>query len=657
MYFSGVVTGFQLSFTTTLPVSLGAWSHATSATNATLSTGCALSMTTTANAAVGNLTFTNGANLNASVSSGFVAEACVFENVLANIGPVLILSDSASLQFNKCIFSSAQSALPLVSHPSSASGTWSDMTFSNCQLTVSTGGIFNAGAITNLLMNSSTVHAAANDAAIIFINVATISTFKLHASTFVGATPTSSGNASPQPQLTIATSASIEFSESSHFEGLKVDAPSITGSFTISDCTFTDVELSSHLPSNMWTGVKIRQPTTASSVTLYGSSASFQDVDFSSSVASSSATSPAFVVSRPSGDAITIVVAPDRHFSVSKLVVSPNTTLYVANLEVTDSIYCSDAIAPASIAIQSTNTTWNFHSINITNTAILFYSITRFIYTPSEPSKGIVQIAASKIASSPPLISIAWPNASSPPTYMKKYPIFSGDANMGLTPGQEIPVQVVQPDYLYNVSYDIVPFLSFVSHYMAPPSNPISTPTTCDAPIGFQCAPGGGYFSPGPISQPSIILPPNAGVIPVYGNITVYDSIAFSGTGTSIVSYGCVQTPGISIELTKGSTLPKGSVTLITQDSNCTKHINALPVTIKSNTKDSCKKTTVKEDPNAPTNTFAVIFTVDSSSCNTKWIILGSVLGAIIVITTALALVFAFNDKARQCIRPYSDGR
>jgi hypothetical protein len=68
-----------------------------------------------------------------------------------------------------------------------------------------------------------------------------------------------------------------------------------------------------------------------------------------------------------------------------------------------------------------------------------------------------------------------------------------------------------------------------------------------------------------------------------------------------------------------------------------------------------CKKVTARrDDANSNASTLAVLFVVDSSKCNNEWIILGSVLGALVLIVLIVALVFTFNDRARNCVRPYS---
>jgi hypothetical protein len=225
------------------------------------------------------------------------------------------------------------------------------------------------------------------------------------------------------------------------------------------------------------------------------------------------------------------------------------------------------------------------------------------------------------------------------------------------------PVPLTSPDYIApahtphvagDCSYLVTPPPIVIT---GPPSlSPIIQPSSsssCPAvlPLGFICV-GGSVFAPTNIDALTVSLPPNSGIIQINGSLNIGSTLTFVGLGSTINASGCVDVPEVVIELQAGEKTKSGPVTLITQSNGCSKSLANTLVKVKD-AKSSCKKTKAKNNQSTQSQ-LIVVFEIDSTSCNTKWIILGSVLGAVLIITVVLALVFSLNDRARECIRPYS---
>jgi hypothetical protein len=185
---------------------------------------------------------------------------------------------------------------------------------------------------------------------------------------------------------------------------------------------------------------------------------------------------------------------------------------------------------------------------------------------------------------------------------------------------------------------------------VAPP--PFLPPTTmsCPEPIptSFICV-NGQLVAPNNVYLPTLTFPPNSGTVQVNGNLTVDSTITFDGIGSTLVIDGCINSPdGIIIELDEETN--SKPIVLITQNDGCPQSL--IDINLKIEEPKSCKKTKAKTEGSTASQ-LIVYFEVDSSSCKTKWIILGSVLGAVAIITITLALVFTLNPKARALVRPY----
>jgi hypothetical protein len=186
-----------------------------------------------------------------------------------------------------------------------------------------------------------------------------------------------------------------------------------------------------------------------------------------------------------------------------------------------------------------------------------------------------------------------------------------------------------------------------------PPGLPSAPVCPQPIPTNLVCR-NGAWVSIMPPSTSLITIPPNSGTIQISGNFTA-GTISFDGLGTSINITGCAYIDEeIVIELEEAVKEGEPPILLIQQSDGCPIPLNSLTVSLNQQQSNSCKKIKATTEGSTAT-TLVVAFKIDSSGCNTKWIILGSVLGAVVVIGVIVAiLVFTLNSKARDCIRPHS---
>lgn len=178
-------------------------------------------------------------------------------------------------------------------------------------------------------------------------------------------------------------------------------------------------------------------------------------------------------------------------------------------------------------------------------------------------------------------------------------------------------------------------------------------------PLGlFNCSNGVWSYntSLGSVAAPvlSISTP-----IVIDGNFSV-PSIQFNGLNASIQVTGCAAFPSqVLVTLT-----PQEYIALKanhTQYADLIKSQCAVPsgsninIQVNAPSKRSCDK--IKANLISNGQTMTGVFRLDSSKCNTWWIILVSVLGGVFIIVIVLVLIFALVPAARECIRPYSRSR
>jgi Leucine-rich repeat (LRR) protein len=194
---------------------------------------------------------------------------------------------------------------------------------------------------------------------------------------------------------------------------------------------------------------------------------------------------------------------------------------------------------------------------------------------------------------------------------------------------------------------------------------PLDSPTSaiCSSPSpapAFICL-GGTWTAVGSINVPELVVP--GSFIAVDGNLTVSGGLTFTGLGSQVAVNGCIflGEGEVTVELTKQELEQlqkegKVSKTLISTVGSCSGGTDLSNIKInseKGSVKD-CRRAKTDTTGSTPT-TLVVTFSIDSSKCNTKWIILGSVLGGVVVIGAIItALVVTFNPKARLFVRPFA---
>lgn len=171
----------------------------------------------------------------------------------------------------------------------------------------------------------------------------------------------------------------------------------------------------------------------------------------------------------------------------------------------------------------------------------------------------------------------------------------------------------------------------------------------CIPPPGYRCGSNNVYIFDGNVTEPSFPVP--QGDIVVGGSINPGTTIVFEGAGTTLTVYGCIDIAEIEVVFdTVKSTESK--VVINQLGSNCTSSLAELKVIVKTK-HSSCKK--VRVDTSGSTrSTLSVAFKIDGGGCNTKWIILGSVLGGVLIIGIVIVvLLVTFNPKVRDFFLPY----
>ena len=197
-----------------------------------------------------------------------------------------------------------------------------------------------------------------------------------------------------------------------------------------------------------------------------------------------------------------------------------------------------------------------------------------------------------------------------------------------------------------------------VTGVATPIASPISCPNATRPSSQFYCI-NGTWVSNTTVTTPALIIPSGATETIVIGDVES-TSIVFSGLGSTLVIQGCALNL-TSVTLTLEAEDLKGNKTIVQQlivlaNSNCSSDsLDSLKLESKVNG-TTCRK--VKTAKAVSNGQLSGIFTIDSSSCNTWWIILVSVIcGAVVIGVLILALLTYGVPRLKAAIRPFSRPR
>ena len=200
----------------------------------------------------------------------------------------------------------------------------------------------------------------------------------------------------------------------------------------------------------------------------------------------------------------------------------------------------------------------------------------------------------------------------------------------------------------------------------APAYPPFSTlPIPIPAPVSGGCGPeplpkglfqcqNGTWVSNSSIGSGNGTLTISTPVI-VRGNFSV-GSIEFVGLNSTIDVVGCASLPSqvtVTLTIAEYEALKRNGTRYADLIKSLCADSSGLSVNIDvhSPSKKSCEK--VKATLESNEQIMTGVFKIDSSQCNVWWIVLIAVLGGVVLIVIALALIFTCVPAARECIRPY----
>lgn len=162
--------------------------------------------------------------------------------------------------------------------------------------------------------------------------------------------------------------------------------------------------------------------------------------------------------------------------------------------------------------------------------------------------------------------------------------------------------------------------------------------------IEFECI--GGIWTAPTVTSPVLSIPSGGGTVKITGNVTS-SSIVFGGLGSIIIVEGCttnlstivVELSPAEVEKLGNTKLNQTLIVLSSSGSACNSLSN---VAISSSHKsDGCKKLKVDKVVSNDGTTLSGLFSIDSSGCNKWWIILVSVIAAIVFVALVVGIVLA----------------
>ena len=170
----------------------------------------------------------------------------------------------------------------------------------------------------------------------------------------------------------------------------------------------------------------------------------------------------------------------------------------------------------------------------------------------------------------------------------------------------------------------------------------------------WKCV-GNQWFSVSDVGSGSTIIVSTPVI--VNGNFSAAE-VNFVGLNSTVQVTGCAAMPShviVTLDVEDYLALLKDKVLyakLIESQCNDTEG-QQVTIDVQATKKKSCEK--IKGTLKSSGQTMTATFVLDSSGCNTWWIILVAVLCSVVAILIVLALVFTLVPAARRCIRPYSN--
>lgn len=170
----------------------------------------------------------------------------------------------------------------------------------------------------------------------------------------------------------------------------------------------------------------------------------------------------------------------------------------------------------------------------------------------------------------------------------------------------------------------------------------------------FVCV-GGTWTTNSTVDTPTFTVPSGNTQTVIQGSLTS-SQVVIQGLGSTIIIYGCTTNlSAITVELTPADLEKIGSagmtqllLTLGSSNRSCSSNVSQVAITTQVVGK-SCRKVSV--DKLASDVSLSGVFRVDASSCNLWWIILVSVLCAVVliaVVVVVVVVVYLQRSKARQ---------
>lgn len=201
------------------------------------------------------------------------------------------------------------------------------------------------------------------------------------------------------------------------------------------------------------------------------------------------------------------------------------------------------------------------------------------------------------------------------------------------------------------------PYCGPITPSLPPATCPLSTRPSPD----FLCV-GLVWTAPSSVTIPTLVITSSGSgstQAVINGNLTT-SSVVYHGIGTTLVVTGCTTNlTQIHVELTQSETeilkTSPTAVPLLSSSTNCSQ-VDLSNVLITAKVRDSsCKRVTAKNSVSEDGSLLSAVFSINSSKCNTWWIILVSVLCGAVALAVVIFVVLVLTVPAvRSAVRPYS---